>query len=117
MRRERLGSLDAVIVGDDAPAGLVCVMLHGFGAPGDDLVALAEYFRAPPGTRWIFPAAPLELGGPYGAARAWWLIDFERLERELSSGRAADRAAEVPDGLVLARDAMTSLLDDVRAKL
>jgi phospholipase/carboxylesterase len=117
MRRERLGPLDAVITGDESPDGLVCVMLHGFGAPGDDLVALADYFRAPAGTRWIFPAAPTRLGGAYGDARAWWMIDFARLERDMMTGRASDRSAEVPDGLVEARAAMTALLDDVRTRL
>ena len=119
MRRQRLGPLDCVIAGDEraAPGGLVCVMLHGFGAGGDDLVPLADHFRAPPGTRWVFPAAPLELGGLYGDARAWWLIDLARLERDLMSGRASDRAAEVPAGLAEARAAMTAVLDDVRAVL
>lgn len=115
MRRQRLGPLDCVVAGEGD--GLVCVFLHGFGAGGDDLVPLAEYFRAPPGTRWVFPAAPLELGGLYGDARAWWLIDLMRLERELSSGRAEDRAIEVPDGLAEARAAVIAMLDDVRAQL
>ena len=112
MRRQRLGPLDCVVAGEgDGP---VCVFLHGFGAGGDDLVPLAEYFRAPPGTRWVFPAAPLELGGLYGDARAWWLIDLARLERDLMSGRASDRTAEVPEGLTEARAAMIAMLDDVR---
>src|SRR5512144_2044772 len=118
MRRERLGPLDAVIAGEPSASGdaPVVVLLHGFGASGEDLVPLARYFDAPEGTSWVFPAAPLELGGLYGDARAWWLIDFERLERDLMSGRAGDRAVEVPDGLVEARAAMTALLDDVRAR-
>jgi phospholipase/carboxylesterase len=119
MRRERLGPLDCVITGDEwaAPGGLVCIMLHGFGAGGDDLVPLSEHFRAPPGTRWVFPAAPIELGGLYGDARAWWLIDLARLERDLMAGRTSDRTGEVPDGLPEARAAMAALLDDVRTKL
>jgi phospholipase/carboxylesterase len=114
MRHERLGPLDAVTAGDGD--GLVCVLLHGFGAPGTDLVGLADYFRAPPGTRWVFPAAPIEIGGLYGEGRAWWMIDLMRLERDLASGNPAARAAEVPDGLPEARAAVIALLDALRAK-
>jgi phospholipase/carboxylesterase len=114
MRLERLGPLDAVTTGDGD--GLVCVLLHGFGAPGTDLVGLADYFRAPPGTRWVFPAAPIEMGGLYGEGRAWWMIDLMRLERELMSGNPAARAAEVPDGLAEARAAVIALLDELRAR-
>ena len=107
MIRRRLGSLDCVIAGgaDDRGGGdgPTVVLMHGFGAGGDDLVELANYVEAPPGTRWVFPAAPLELGGLYGDSRAWWMIDLARLERELGAGRAIDRADEVPDGLPAAR--------------
>ncbi|HTJ40984.1 MAG TPA: hypothetical protein VL463_02785 [Kofleriaceae bacterium] len=108
----KYGPLECEVRGGDG-AGLTCVFLHGFGAPGDDLVPLAEYFRAPAGTRWVFPAAPLELGGLYGDARAWWLIDFAKLERDLMTGR--DRATEIPDGLVEARAAVIAMLDALGA--
>ena len=115
MIRRRLGSLDCVIAGgaDDRGGGdgHTVVLMHGFGAGGDDLVELANYVEAPPGTRWVFPAAPLELGGLYGDSRAWWMIDLARLERELGAGRAIDRADEVPDGLPAARAAVLGVLD------
>ncbi len=115
MIRRRLGSLDSVIAGgaDDRGGGdgPTVVLMHGFGAGGDDLVELANYVEAPPGTRWVFPAAPLELGGLYGDSRAWWMIDLARLERELGAGRAIDRADEVPDGLPAARAAVLGVLD------
>ena len=42
------------------------VLLHGFGAPGDDLVALAQFLAArAPQTRFVFPAAPLHILQPY----------------------------------------------------
>jgi phospholipase/carboxylesterase len=85
------------------------VLLHGFGAPGDDLVAVADELDAPPGTRWVFPAGPLPMSPLYGDARAWWMLDLERLERELAGG-PVDRAAEVPAGLAEARTAITDLL-------
>jgi phospholipase/carboxylesterase len=58
-------------MGDDQPGGAAVVLLHGWGAPGDDLVALAEVL-AVPRTRFFFPAGPLpERGG----GRAWWHLD------------------------------------------
>jgi phospholipase/carboxylesterase len=90
------------------------VLLHGFGAPGDDLVALAEAIDAP--VRFVFPAAPLELGGVYGDARAWWLLDLARLEAELARGIPRDRRAEIPDGLASARLQVTRLVDHVVAR-
>jgi hypothetical protein len=49
--------------------GTLVLLLHGYGAAGDDLVPLArELVR--PRARFVVPAAPL----PSGAGRAWWSI-------------------------------------------
>ncbi len=85
------------------------VLLHGFGAGGDDLVPLAEYIAAP--ARYVFPAAPLPLGGLYGDARAWWEIDLAKLEQALRTGEIRDRRADIPEGLVEARAALSRFLD------
>ena len=95
-------------------AALTVVLLHGFGAPGDDLVSLADVIDAPPRTRFVFPAAPLVLGGPYGDARAWWMLDLERIERAMA-GIVEDRSAEVPDGLDRARGLLAQTLDEIAA--
>jgi phospholipase/carboxylesterase len=51
--------------------GTAVVLLHGWGAPGDDLVGLAQEL-AHPRARFFVPAAPLtEIGG----GRAWWHLD------------------------------------------
>jgi phospholipase/carboxylesterase len=56
---------------EDERGGTAVVVLHGWGAPGDDLVPLAEAL-ARPGVRFFVPAAPLpEMGG----GRAWWHLD------------------------------------------
>ena len=53
------------------PGGNAVVLLHGWGAPGDDLVPLAQVL-AHPRTRFFFPVGPLtEVGG----GRAWWHLD------------------------------------------
>jgi phospholipase/carboxylesterase len=115
MKRARIGSLDCVLAGGTDGAGggdgPMVILMHGFGAGGDDLVELANWIDAPDGTRWVFPAAPIALGGMYGAGRAWWLIDLMRLERELAAGRTVDRAAEIPEGLDRARAAMLEVLE------
>lgn len=91
------------------------VLLHGFGAPGDDLVGLAPYLHAPR-TRFVFPAAPLELGGLYGDSRAWWLLDLARLEASLATGSMHSWIAEIPEGLDNARVQMRRFLDQLQAR-
>jgi phospholipase/carboxylesterase len=113
IERFQLAGLTTRVVGP-ADAKLTVILMHGFGAPGDDLVGLAPYIHAP--MRFVFPEAPLELGGLYGDARAWWLLDLAKLERELASGREADRSGEVPEGLAAARDKVTQLVDEVKAR-
>jgi phospholipase/carboxylesterase len=112
-----LAGLTARIVdrSDKAPSPTTVVLLHGFGAPGDDLVSLAEVIDAP--VRFVFPEAPLELGGLYGDSRAWWLLDLARLEDELRRGVPRDRRDEIPDGLPTARAQLLRLLDQVTSRL
>ncbi len=56
---------------DDERGGTGVVLLHGWGAPGDDLVPIAEALNRP-GVRFFIPAGPLpEMGG----GRAWWHLD------------------------------------------
>jgi phospholipase/carboxylesterase len=86
--------------------------LHGFGAPGDDLVDLGRYLESPAGTRFVFPAAPLELPGLYGDSRAWWMIDLSSFERP----QPKDRSEEVPEGLASARYLVTAVLEKLVAE-
>jgi phospholipase/carboxylesterase len=86
----------------------VVVLLHGFGAPGDDLVSLGEWIGGH-GVAWVFPEAPLELGGLYGDSRAWWMIDLDAI-----GDLSRDRSDEVPPGLAPARAQLIAMLDAVR---
>jgi phospholipase/carboxylesterase len=107
----RLGGLDAVVAGEgDGPAVVLC---HGFGAPAEDLVPLARLLDAPAGTRFVFPAAPLELGLPFSDARAWWMIDLGRYERDIREGRGATWTREVPAGLAAARERLVALVEEL----
>jgi phospholipase/carboxylesterase len=90
--------------------GPLVLLLHGYGAPGDDLMVLADVLKVPAGTRWLFPEAPLALDMGYGDARAWWLIDMARLEADRLAGRVRDLSSEVPRGLPQAREAFERFL-------
>lgn len=110
-----LAGLTAHVVDKGQGAKTTVVLLHGFGAPGDDLVSLAEVIDAP--VRFVFPEAPLELGGLYGDSRAWWMLDLARLEDELRRGIPRDRRDEVPDGLPAARTQLLRVLEQVESRL
>ncbi len=108
--------LDVVVVGE-GPGPLI-VLLHGFGAPGDDLVSLARAIRAPKGTRFAFPAAPISLSMMPGMdSRAWWNIDMMRLQLAMERGELRDLTRGEPDGLTEARAAMDAVLSELRTKL
>lgn len=100
----------------DAPP-LTVVLMHGFGAPGDDLVSMAHVLDAPHGTRFVFPEAPTVLRDPmmsaFGEARAWWDIDVGRYERAIRTGTLDRLIDEVPEGMAAAREAVIDLLDAV----
>ena len=88
------------------------VLLHGFGAPGDDLAGLGDVLVSP--TRGLyFPEALLGLGGMYGPGRAWWHIDIERMiEARLTSPLEAV-VRHVPEGIEPAAEAVVALLREL----
>jgi phospholipase/carboxylesterase len=120
MKRTNFAGLEAVLSGgpdrEGGGDGPVVVLLHGFGAPGEDLVPLWRVLDAPSETRFVFPAAPLEMEGGWDG-RAWWMIDMMRLQMAIMTGRARDLTRDVPEGLPAARAQMTAFLDEVKAKL
>lgn len=105
-----IAGLTTRIVGP-ANAPLTVVLLHGFGAPGDDLVSLGGFLDVR--ARYVFPEAPLELGGLYGDSRAWWLLDLAKLEQDLRTGAVRDRRDEVPEGLAAVRERVMRFLDEL----
>src|SRR5437868_14079800 len=70
--------------------GTAVVVLHGWGAPGDDLVGLARMLAsAHPRVRFFVPAAPLpEVGG----GRAWWHLDARAAPEHARDDQAPARA-------------------------
>ena len=120
MRQEQLAGLRCRITGGidghGGGRGPLVVLMHGFGAPGDDLVPLAEHLDAPAGTRFVFPEAPLALP-QYGNGRAWWMIDLEGMEQDRRAGKPRDLSRSVPVGLTDVRTKMSSVLSELEHRL
>lgn len=106
---ERFGPLRGHWIGDSEP-GPTVVMLHGFGAPGSDLVGLASELGLPPQVRFLFLEGHLEMPPPYGGGRAWWMIDMERFQKAVHTGDFDALEREIPEGLAEARDKLASAL-------
>jgi phospholipase/carboxylesterase len=99
--------------GGDGP---LIVLLHGFGAPGDDLAPLWRVIDAPTGARWAFPAAPLALEGAGFGGRAWWMVDIEARMRDTERGD--DRPTrESPEGMSEAHARVVAMLAELDARL
>ncbi len=117
-KRERLGKLDCVTVQPNGTHAIekVAVFCHGFGAPGDDLVNIAQELlseiTSEVAVQLIFPAAPLSLdaqGMPGG--RAWWWLSIARLIAAMESGQFEQIREEVPEGIDEARASLTETLE------
>lgn len=122
----RFGDLDCTVLSPastDVTASFCTVFCHGFGAPGNDLVALGPDLAAlcpelAESVLFVFPQAPLDLtkaGMPGG--RAWWMLDIERFQRLMGSPERAVRFRhEIPAGMPEAGILMSDFLTDVGCK-
>ncbi|MFW5876299.1 MAG: alpha/beta hydrolase [Myxococcota bacterium] len=94
--------------------GRVMVLLHGFGASGDDLVDLARSLRGTGAARFLLPEAPIELSQQ---GRAWWKLDRRKLMRARVAGQPRDLSQTRPEGLVEARRAVLEMLEAAERRL
>ncbi len=121
MRQEQWAGLDVRITGGQdrhgSGDGPLVVLLHGFGAPGDDLVALWRYLNVPEEVRFLFPAAPLSLEMGLSHARAWWMLDMERITQARAQGQWDTLSKEVPRGLAPASGQVLDLLGHAKETL
>lgn len=118
------GGLANVVV-SAVPAGaapkLALVLCHGYGAPANDLVGLAEhllrYRRIAEQSLLIFPAAPIDLA-PQGlvGGRAWWPIDLDRLINRATPEVLRQFRTECPEQLPEARARLLALLEELKAE-
>ncbi len=121
MREEHIGGLRTRILGGTdgkgGGRGPLVLLLHGFGAPGDDLVSLADDLTVPSGTRFVFPEGPLSLSFGPSDAHAWWLIDMARMAADQAAGRVRDLSNEIPKGLAPARETMLDVSQGSRTHI
>jgi len=118
VRRVKIADLEVVLAGgpdrEGGGDGPILVLLHGYGAPGDDLVPLARQLAVAREVRFAFPAAPLVLEAglpPEYSGRAWWPIDMLELQQAVMRGDFAALTRRVPTGLSEARSLVVGLLD------
>lgn len=104
------GPLRVRSLGRSDPSAPAIILCHGYGAPGDDLVGLAQAMDVGPGVRWFFPEAPLDVDVGFGEGRAWWPVDMLRLQMELARGGRQWDPSATPDGMPEARDALVACL-------
>jgi len=121
MKVEQLGGLKVRLTGGTdgrgGGDGPVVVLLHGFGASGDDLVPLGQEIDVPPGTRFVFPEGPLFVDAGFGRFHAWWMLDVDRLARDLAAGRPSDLPREFLRGMSEAGSRIVTLLDGAERRL
>ncbi|MEZ6189653.1 MAG: alpha/beta fold hydrolase [Planctomycetota bacterium] len=102
--------------GGDGP---LVVLLHGYGAPGDDLVPLGRYLTSRLGAhvRCAFFQAPGELAGGFMPMRMWWPIDGAALEQAIAAGTHRDRSQHVPPELPHVRAQFRAALEELQERL
>ena len=97
------------------------VLLHGYGAPGTDLIPLGSEIDAPVGTWYAFPEGPVdvgaELGYPGADARGWWPIDMVRLQTASMTGQWSAELPNLVNGLPEAAHRVAALLDALEQEI
>src|SRR5262245_47946719 len=100
---------------------LLCVLCHGYGAGGDDLVDLGPACvgiepKLKGRVAFAFPEAPHEIPGmPFG--KMWWPIDVGRFDRALRSNDLASLYDDTPAGLADARAMLADAVRDLSTRL
>jgi phospholipase/carboxylesterase len=88
--------LAAITRGGGGPPTVV--LLHGYGSRAEDWLQFDSRWQFPPGTRLIYPQAPLR--GPWSGARGWWWLHLESYG--LSQGSLPDLSQASPGGIKVA---------------
>lgn len=108
--KETLGDLETLVV-PGKPGGGGIILCHGYGANAFDLLPLAGQLKAPAGTHWFFPQAPITFPiGPDMEGRAWFPLVAQMLERLLAAGQKITYSEVVPDGLKEGRARLHSMV-------
>lgn len=113
MWKDRLGELDVRLLRtSEAEKGLIIILLHGYGAPGQDLVPLATGLDVPKGTLFILPSGPIHI--PLGTVdgRAWWNYDMVQHRQDILDRQWEKLTEAVPPGLRKARESLDLLIQE-----
>lgn len=116
-----IGPLNCRIVGDVQQAKLSLILCHGYGAPGTDLVPIADELISLDNSFakdvvFVFPEAPhdlADLGMPGG--RAWWPINMQRLQEMMQTNDFKELAESEPPGMADARGQFQEFLTEYQA--
>lgn len=119
--RQKIGSLDCIVVDGGEQPSVAVVICHGYGASLEDLAPLAGEWLTMLGDdaaefRFVFPNAPhslAELGMP--TARAWWPINMARLAQAVQANSFDDLHEEIPPGIDDAREALDGVIAETLA--
>lgn len=97
---------------ESAQAEQVAILLHGWGAPGTDLVGLAAHLSPSIRTRFVFLQSPRTVDGTDGpsSGRAWWPLDMMELQVKRMLQQYDDLAQMEPEGLDRARDELSGAI-------
>lgn len=106
------GGLKVRTTGERRNPKQVVILLHGWGAPGDDLVPLGQMLQTP-GRLFVFPEAALVSPG---GGRAWWHLDMDRLLNMRERGEDRDLRTEIPVGLADARAKLLAVVAEVKRR-
>lgn len=94
--------------------GPTVVLLHGYAAPADDLLPLAEALTSRRSVRAVLPAGPVDF---FGAVRAWFAIDTERHFAAMQADQHERLLDDAPAGLALARRRLLRFMGGLRRGL
>jgi phospholipase/carboxylesterase len=125
MQREKIGKLNCVSIVPQREQAIkrIAFFCHGFGAPGDDLVALAEpmlqtLLEDDSPIALYFPAAPIDLAEynmPGG--RAWWPLNMARLMQLAAINDFGEMRDEAPPEIDYARECLVDCIETVLDRL
>ncbi len=118
-REEAYGELDCAVIDFGERPDIAVILCHGYGAPGNDLVGLAEAIcdlvgDASQRFRFVFPVAPLQPAelADFGG-RAWWEINMATLLAASQSDSFAQLHDKSPPGIQRASASLGSCIREL----
>ncbi len=119
LKEERIGDLycNLVLPPESLVPNRLCVLCHGFGASGNDLVSLAEpMIRSLASSSIVpvlaFPEAPIDLASQgMPGARAWWQLNMAKLMQLAATNDFGAMRNEIPPGIDEARGKLVTTIE------